>query len=312
MPSLTPARSAMLMLLVCVFFWGSVFPLAKMILQEISGLSLVIWRFLLASVCLALYLLARQTRWVKLQPRQFVTLALLGVLGVGGFNLALFEGLPHTDATNAALVMALNPLTTSVLAALMARRWLTGWQWSSLLMGLSGVALVITRGDLHLLQQQGVNHGDLLIVLGMFCWSLFVVLSQRVNHWLPSMQFTLLTMVSGSLAIAFFSLFDPAVHPWPELQQLSTHSIWLLVYVSLFGTVVAYLFWNQGAAQLGPAKAALFFNLVPVFAALVGLALGQPLTNVQMGGMLLVIAGLTLPGWLQRQVQRRQAALAAG
>jgi drug/metabolite transporter (DMT)-like permease len=293
-------RAALLMLLICVFCWGSVFPIAKIILDSMSGLSLVIWRFLIAAICLTLYLLVRRIRWPALSIGQYAILGGLGVIGVGGFNLALFEGLPYTDPTNGALIMALSPMTTSVLAALLARRWLSVQQWISLALGLSGVILVITGGNLQQFLQQGVNHGDMLIVGGMVCWSVFTVLSQRVTHWLPPIPFTLVTMIGGWLSMLLFGLFKPDLHPLTELQQLQGTTLLQILYVGLFGTVVAYLFWIRGVMAIGAASASLFFNLVPVFAALIAVTLGHAVTLIQVTGMVIVVGGLTLPPLVTR------------
>ena len=54
-----------------------------------------------------------------------------------------------------------------------------------------------------------------------------------------------------------------------------------VIYIGLFATVIGYLFWFNGVKALGAAKASLFFNFVPVFAALVSLLLGQSLSGIQ-------------------------------
>lgn len=296
------------MLLICVFSWGSVFPTAKLILGDISGLSLAIWRFVIASISLALYLLLRRQRWPTLSPWQYLALALMGCIGIGGFNLALFSGLQQTTATNGALIMAMSPMVTSLLAALIARQWPGKTQWFSLVVALGGVILVITNGELGRLLRLDLNRGDLLIICGMLAWSLYTVASQWVAHWLPTVSFTLLSMIAGCLSLYLFSVFQADVHPWRELVGLQPMSLAILVYIGLFATVIGYLFWINGVRRIGPAKASLFFNLVPVFAALVALALGQVLTNIQGAGMAIVLFGLTAPMLLQRRASGLPAA----
>ena len=96
-------------LLICVFSWGSVFPIAKRVLEEMSGESLVFWRFTIAAVTLALYIAFTRQAWPKLSLGQYTVIALVGVIGVGGLNLTLFNGLQHTSAAHGALSMALSP-----------------------------------------------------------------------------------------------------------------------------------------------------------------------------------------------------------
>jgi len=84
----------------------------------------------------------------------------------------------------------------------------------------------------------------------------------------------------------------------------------VLLYISLFATVLGYLFWNNGIKQLGAARTSLFFNLVPIFAALSSLLLGQHISLLQWVGMLVVLCGLLLPRLVRGLGQWRSAALA--
>lgn len=301
-----PARATpVLMLLICVICWGSVFPISKVLLQSVSGLSLLMWRFLIALVCVCLYLLVQRKPWPTLSGSQYLVLAALGVLGVGSFNLALYEGLPYTEATNGALIMALSPLVTSIAAGALARRWLSVQQWISLTIGLIGVTLVITNGDVMSLLQHGLNRGDLLISIGMLCWAAFTIASQRVSHWLPPMSFTLVTMTAGWLAVSVYGLLFKEIHPWQEIQLLNPIEWLQLLHISLFGSVLAYLFWIQGVKAIGAANASLYFNLVPVSAALIALAMGVQLSLIQTLGITITIVGLSLP-WLARSLWARR------
>ena len=89
---------------VITFAWGSVFPIAKIILVHMHDVSLAIWRFVIGIASLALYMGMSNTPWPALTTRRYLVLALIGVIGVGGFNLALFTGLKQTSATNGALI----------------------------------------------------------------------------------------------------------------------------------------------------------------------------------------------------------------
>ncbi len=287
-----------LLLLCCVFFWGSVFPIAKQILLEMQDLSLAVWRFVIALGCLGGYLLLSRRAWPSLSPRRWLGLLLIGAIGIGGFNLALFSGLRHTSATNGALIMALSPLVTSLLAAVLACRWLTPVQWASLILGLAGVGLVITQGHPEQLLRLQIGQGDLLVLVGMLAWSGYTLASQAVNHWLPPLLLTVVTMVGGLAALLLYGLFQPGFHPWSDMAHLSVSTLVGVIYIGVLATVLGYLFWLRGIKALGAARASLFFNLVPVFASLVALGMGQPLTAIQIGGMLIVLLALSLPALL--------------
>lgn len=288
----------MLMMVICMFFWGSVFPIAKLLLINMSGLSLAICRFVIAVFSLSLYIQLRRINLPVMIKWQWLIIILTGIVGIGGFNLAFFSGLQHTSSMNGALIMALSPMVTSLLSALFKRHWLDKKQCFSLLIALSGVILVITNGSLAHLIQFNFNQGDLLILVAMFIWSGYTLCSQKLSDWLPAIPYTLISMAAGGVSLLLFSLTQAEPYVWQEVQMLSLTDLVGVIYIGLFATVLGYLFWIKGISQLGSAKASLFFNLVPVFAALISLMFGQMVTQVQLIGMMIVFIGLTVPLWV--------------
>jgi len=122
--------------------------------------------------------------------------------------------------------------------------------------------------------------------------------------------YTLVGMLSGLGVISLMVLFSAEVHPIQESLVISRGVLVDLVFIGVFGTVGGYLLWISGVKQLGAANASLFFNFVPVFAALTAFAYGQPVTILQLVGMMIVIAGLLIPRlfkWQQARLASRKA-----
>lgn len=231
-------------------------------------------------------------------------------MGVGGLNLGLFTGLAKTNASNGALIMALSPLMTSLIGSVAQRKLPTLGALFSLVVCLSGVLLVLTNGALTSLLNFEPNRGDQMIFLGMLCWSLYTYLTQGISRWMPMIPYTLVGMLSGLGMILLMIMFSD-VHPLQESLAISKGVFGDLIFIGVFGTVGGYLLWISGVKQLGAANASLFFNFVPVFAALTAFAYGQQVTALQLVGMAIVIAGLLIPklfGWqYQRLINRRAA-----
>lgn len=286
---------AVLLLLLCSFFWGSCFPVGKQALNEVHALTLVLSRFVIAATCLAVYLWLIRSDIPQLTRRQWSWVIAVSVVGVGGLNLGLFTGLTYTSSTNGALIMALSPLTTSLIACLALRRLPTLVQGVSLLVSLTGVLLVITNGHLGGLATIQINHGDILVFGGMLAWSLYTYFSQGISRWMAVLPYTFIGMLSGAAVIGIMCLLSPQVQPLHELGSSSMVGISEIVYIGVFGTVAGYLLWLNGVRRLGPANASLFFNFVPIFAVLTSFAMGQAVTPLQLLGIVIVIAGLLLP-----------------
>lgn len=296
--------SAVLLLLLCTFFWGASFPVGKHVLGEVHAFTLVMWRFSIASVCLFIYVKYKHIPLPRLTARQWAWAIGVSVIGVGGLNLGLFTGLAQTNASNGALIMALSPLVTSLIGSVSQRKFPTLGALFSLVVCLFGVLLVLTNGAFARLLSFEFNHGDQMIFLGMLCWSLYTHLTQGISRWMPMIPYTLVGMLSGLGMISLMILFSADVHPLQESLAISKGVLGELLFIGIFGTVGGYLLWITGVTQLGATNASLFFNFVPVFAALTAFAYGQQVTALQVLGMAIVIAGLLILGLLKWQYQR--------
>lgn len=145
------------------FFWGASFPVGKHALGEVHALTLVIWRFAIAAACLFAFIKWKRIPIPELKAKQWLWVVGVSVVGVGGLNLGLFTGLAQTNASNGALIMALSPLTTSLIGSLLQRKLLTRGAVFSTVVCLSGVLLVLTNGELKRLLSFEFNHGDQII-----------------------------------------------------------------------------------------------------------------------------------------------------
>ena len=157
------SRSANTTAVLYLFLWGASFPVGKHALSEVNALTLVMWRFSIASVCLYLYTKYKHMPIPTLTPKQWAWAIGVSIIGVGGLNLGLFTGLEQTNANNGALIMALSPLVTSLIGSIAQRQFPTKGALFSLVVCLSGVLLVLTDGAFAKLLGFEFNHGDQMI-----------------------------------------------------------------------------------------------------------------------------------------------------
>lgn len=274
-------------LVMSAFFWALMFYLGHYAVGFISPASLNGWRFLAAGLLLlVLVSLSEGQDWSRLR-RHALPLLGMAVIGIGGFNLALFHGLRHTSPVNGALIMALCPTLISVLSTLLDGARISGAQLVGLVLGLAGVVVVVSDGSLSALLSLSVQRGELYVLLAAVCWAAYSVFPQRFLPGLPPLQVTVGTIVLGGILIsAFAQLTQPDFFIPPPVDVRAA-----VLDMSLFGSVVAYLWWNDGVRRVGAATAGLFLNPVPVFVLLIGVVLGQAILLAQLVGMVLLIGG---------------------
>jgi drug/metabolite transporter (DMT)-like permease len=228
-------------------------------------------------------------------------LAMLGLLGVAMYNAMQYMALVTSTPLNVTLIAASQPLWMMLVGALVYRVRPGPRDLMAAALSLAGVVLVLTRGHPAALLQLRFVHGDLLVLVAVVCWSMYSWLLARPPasmrgearpDWNWS-QFLLVQVVFGigwaALAAAGETvvLGDAAAIKWSGLVVLA------LVYVAVCPSLIAYWAWGQGVAHAGPAIAALFANLTPLFTALIsGLVLGTWPETYHALAFVLIVAGI--------------------
>jgi len=278
------------------FFWGANFVLAGPILTDLPPLWAAAIRFLLGAALMFIIAGLRREKMFSLLRRHAAVYLMLGTVGITAFNLLFFYALQSTSANSAALIMATNPLLTALLAAAFLGEKLTGRHMLALPVALLGVLVVISHGDMSVLASLSFTHGDLLMVAATLSWAFYNILTRR---YMP--QGSAFANTSWIVAAGAFLLLAVALGSDSHVHALGVKASLAMVVMVIGGTVLAYLFWGIGIARLGAARAAIFLNLIPVFAMLIGAALGTLPSAAQMVGGLLVLGGVTISMLPQRR-----------
>ena len=277
-----------LYLVLTTFFWAAVFHIGKFAVAHMSPLSVGAWRFLVAGTILVIYLYLQKGWDVQAVRRNIWPIVAMGIIGVFGFNVALFIGLKHTSSVNGALIMAFYPAMTALMSALLGGERVQPRQLLGFAVSLTGVVIIVSQGSLHNLLTMSFSVGDLLMLVACACFALYAVIPKRFITNVPSMLLTTSTIVVGAVLLGITAdILSDDMFVMPSTTVSAA-----IAAMALFGSVLAYLWWNQGIARLGATRSAIFINLVPVFASLIGVALGQSLSVAQLIGAVLVIAGV--------------------
>lgn len=207
-------------------------------------------------------------------------LALLGLLGVGSFNSLQYLALRTSTPLNVTLIGASMPLWMMVSGALLFRVRPHARDALAAMLSLAGVVVVLTRGQPWALSQLEFVPGDWFMLVAAACWSVYSWLLARPPATMrgdarPPWDWAgfLLVQVLFGLAWAWLSTAGEAI-AWPQRPPLRWDWAFVLAlaYLVIFPSLVAYHAWGVGVAQAGPAMAALFSNLTPLFAALISAA----------------------------------------
>ena len=276
----------------CVM-WASNFVLGRILREEIDPLMLTAFRVVVASLFYAV-ILGRSAVKERLFPRHWALLTGMALTGVLGFPVLLYRGLQLTTATDGVLINATGPLMTAVLAAILLKERLFPRHVLGGFISFFGVALIVSGGSFERLQQWHVNVGDLYILLAVALWGLYSVISRGATRLGSVFS---VTTISTWMALPFF--FGAAAVGW---QVAPTHWSWYLllavIYIGIFPLGVAFLSWNEGVRRVGPNRAMVFYNMLPVYGSILGvILLGESLGAQHFIGGGLILSGSLMAIW---------------
>jgi drug/metabolite transporter (DMT)-like permease len=280
-------------LLLCLtsLFWAGNIVLARYVAGHVPPITMSCIRWFGAFLLLLPFARPHFSRdWRALRAR----LPLLMMLSATGFslNIALSNwGLQYTEALNALLIQSSAPLFVAMWSLALFGVRLTGAQLAGIAISLAGVLTIILRGDFGALADIQFNKGDVMVAGALVAFGLYSALMSRrpKAHQLSLISFT---SGCGALFLVPFSILEYASGITLKFDALTAGT---LVYVMIFPSALAYLFFNRGIALIGPNRAAPFFHLVPVFgSAMAILLLGEEPRLFHLVGYVLVLAGVVI------------------
>ncbi|CAH0180158.1 hypothetical protein SRABI26_01413 [Arthrobacter sp. Bi26] len=293
-----------LYLVLATLFWSGNYVVGQAAVASMTPLELTFWRWSLAAVPLLLLAhFVEKPDWRAVLRRWPVLLA-LSVLGMSGYTLLLYSALGYTSAMNASLITAANPALIVVMAIVLLGERTTRLGWLGICLGLLGVLLVLTQGELARVFSLSINTGELLMTGAIIVWGFYTIIARRLK--VPAISATAVQVAIATVTLAPFALAMNVQFPDTAGEG------WSLAYIALFPSLGSYLLWNLALRTTPPGTAGNYLNLMVVFTAIITVLLGTPLTPVQIVGGLTVIGGVLLTGIKGRPRLGAPAASTAG
>jgi drug/metabolite transporter (DMT)-like permease len=283
---------AYLLLTLSALFWSANFVLSRGMHSEIPPFSLSFWRWTIALIillCFSGHHLWRQRIAVKKHSR-FILIQ--GLLGVAGFNSLIYLAVQTTTAINAVLVNSCIPVLIAVFSWIMYRDLMTPRQCFGVLISLTGVVLIIARGKVAYLLAMNFNRGDLLIFVAAACWALYSANLRKYPKEVHPLTYLSAIIISGLLMILPFYLME--IYSGKHMG-ITYSSVATVLYVAIFASLLAFIFWNRAVRSVGANKAGPFIHLMPVFSTILAVFfLGETLYPYHIKGILLIFSGILM------------------
>jgi len=271
--------------------WGGTFIAGRLVVQSLEPFSAAFCRFAVSSICLLLLTFKIEGHLPQLHKKQLLQVFLLGMTGVFAYNAFFFLGLQTIAASRAALIVALNPTFIALGSVLFFKEKLTTLKTIGIITSLLGAALAISRGNLLDTLDNNLSLGDFFLFGCVFSWVAYTLIGKIAMQQLSPLVATTYACLIGTVA-----LFIPAAMEGflQELIQIDLATWLVILYLGFLSSALGFIWYSEGVKAIGPAKAAIFINLVPVSAILLAAVLLQEEITLSLliGGALVVVGVL--------------------
>lgn len=215
-------------------------------------------------------------------------LVTLGVLSSVIFQSLAYNAAIYTSAMHMGIIQALMPLISIILASIVFRNMPGRSTIAGALVSFSGVILVISGGDPSRLITQGINEGDGMMLVATFSMAVYNILLKRWHMNVPLIISLYVQATTAAVVLFPFYLLGAK-------QALTAASGSMVLYAAIGASILAPLTWMMGSKRLGPSRVALFFNLIPIFTAIMAVVfLNESFTWPLLVGGILSIGGVVI------------------
>jgi len=281
-------RAAYLLLVVANLVYATSYTATRLVLDDIPPALLGLVRLVVGgAIVVAVARIVEPTAAApgRADARRMAWMGICGFAAPFAFGN---WGLTDSTATNAALLIIVEPVAIIALGPALLGEALTRREAAGAGLALLGAIVVVVNGI------PGVTHwrGDLLLVLSGLAYASYTLLGRAVLLRHSALAVTARSIVWGAIAMAPLAAIEWLAGARPSLD---VRGVGGALYLAIVITALGYLVWNWGLGRIGAPRAAIFITLQPIAGAVLGvLLLHEPLTAFTLAGGVLIVSGLWL------------------
>ena len=284
--------SPYVLLVVAILCWAGNFVVGRAIYEDIPPMALSFWRWGVAGLILLPFTAVDVWRHRATFVRHWRLMIVLSFTGVVIYHTCTYLALNTTTAINVGLIYATAPVQIPIMSYFLYRQLVTPRQLIGIVISLAGMVTIITRANVGVLADFQFTAGDLWMVVAITAFSLYTPLLRMLPDGLPPMAMLMVIVVLGVAILAPLYAWEFTTTGAFEVNEANLSGI---AFVALFPSLVSYICWNRGVAEVGANTSGQFIYLMPIFTAALAVGLlGEELRFFHYVGTTLIFAGIYL------------------
>jgi drug/metabolite transporter (DMT)-like permease len=275
---------------VVVLVWGANFGIVKSAYRDLPPILFAALRFTASGVLLLIITFWKE-KGLRIQREDLGKVVIVGVLGLGLYQILWSLGLNLTSASNSSLILSTQPLLGALYVELIEKEPVGKRQYWNMLLSLAGVVLVILKPTARLHFSLNTLSGDLLTLMAGFCWAIFFsAWSKPLLKIYSPLRLMSYCMIVGSIILWAAALFLPQRVAW---DQIGEKAWWSMGYAVVFSGIVGHLLWYEGIERIGVTKTLVYSYFIPLSAVLFNyFFMGEKIYSQQILGGILILLGV--------------------
>lgn len=278
--------------LIATIIWSGNFIVARDLIDTVPPVTLAFWRWTVATVILfpfAIKSLLTNREIIK-EHKLYITIT--SILGVSLFNTLIYIASHTTSVMNLSLISITFPIFIILLSRIFYKEAVTTNKYVGVLLVAIGIITLVTKGDFSVLKNLDFATGDIWMLLGAITFALYSLMVKKKPQQLGARSFQLITFLAGLLLLSPFYIWE-ATHSDFEIQNISSNTLFSILYIGVFASLVSYFLWGKAVATIGPTKSSMIYYTLPVFSGIAAyLFLGEVIRTIHLLSMLLIVVGI--------------------
>jgi drug/metabolite transporter (DMT)-like permease len=224
--------------------------------------------------------------------KNFLVISFMGIITISTFNSVVYFALNYTQVINAVLVLAAIPALTIILSSLMKIEKTNLFQIFGLILSIIGIGAIISNGELQRIISLNFNKGDLWMLVCVLSWSLYSTLLKKYKLQISQFSLIQLMVSVGILFLIPQYFYEQSIGLDVNFNKAF---FFILFYVVVFPAIAAYYCWQKGVEMIGPNRASMFIQLMPLFSA--GMAIiifSEKFELYHLAGAAFIVSGIFL------------------
>ncbi len=270
--------------------WSGNFLIARGLNDKIPPVSLAFWRWAVATIFILPIIIKSMYAQRKVLKQHAGFLIVTSILGVSIFNTLIYIAGQTTTALNLSLISITFPVFTIILARIFLKESITISKTGGVMVIIFGVILLVSKGDLNSLLSLSFAIGDVWMLLASLIFAIYSLLVKSRPLEIKPQSFLGSTFLIGLIFLSPFYLFSLGASGPGSYDQVTIYSI---LYIGIFASIIAYFLWNRSVDLLGPSKASMIYYTIPIFSGILAyIFLNEKIMLVHLISGLLIVSGI--------------------